>query len=201
MASRVAEIARQAVNARQHGQSHVTINGVTFNLKSRGYCARFVRQCHEAALGKGEWTWQYNARNAYEMERKLKAANTIVDEPAIGDIIGMSRAGHAPGHIGIYVGDGMIAENTSASGGDPYAPGTKIRPLLRARVSHYYRPLPRQLKIVRLPGSHVIACDADIAAGPARCDLRALAEALGYEVIADHLAEQNKIYLRKEGET
>ena len=54
------------------------------------------------------------------------------------------------------------------------------------------------LKVVLLPGSEVVTCRPQIEDGVTRCDLRPLAEALGYEVIADHLAEQNKIYLRKQ---
>ena len=58
------------------------------------------------------------------------------------------------------------------------------------------------LKIVLLPGSEVIDCSPGIYStydgdDITLCRLRPLAEALGYEVIADHLAEQNKIYLRK----
>ena len=64
------------------------------------------------------------------------------------------------------------------------------------------------LKIVLLPGSEVIDCSPGIYSAYdgddiTLCRLRPLAEALGYEVIADHLAEQNKIYLRmkKGGDT
>ena len=51
-------------------------------------------------------------------------------------------------------------------------------------------------KVVLLPGSQVIDCRPEVDAGVTRCDLRQLAEALGYEVIADHLSTQRKIYLR-----
>jgi len=52
------------------------------------------------------------------------------------------------------------------------------------------------LKIVLLPGSQVIDCRPGIEQGVTRCDLRPLSEALGYEVIAEHLSTQNKLYLR-----
>lgn len=52
------------------------------------------------------------------------------------------------------------------------------------------------LKVVRLPGSQVIDCRPEVEAGVTRCDLRPLSEALGYEVIADHLSTQRKLYLR-----
>ena len=65
-----------------------------------------------------------------------------------------------------------------------------------------YRDAVRQfmsngLKVVLLPGSEPIACRPQIEDGVTRVDLRSLAEALGYEVITDHLADQNKIYLRQ----
>lgn len=198
----VARVAAEAVAARKAGKRSVTISGITFDLETGGYCARFVRQCHEAALGRGEWTWGYNAPTAYDMERRLQANAAIVGTPAIGDIVGLSTSCRPPGHIAIYAGDGHIYENTSAVRGDPRAPGTKRSPLDLARVTHYYRVLPQAdapapLRVVLLPGSCVVGCSPEIADGVTRCDLRPLAEALGYEVIAEHIPTQNKIYLRK----
>jgi len=65
-----------------------------------------------------------------------------------------------------------------------------------------YRTQVRQLmngdlKIILLPGSEVVACNAAIENGVTRCDLRPLAEALGAEVFSEHLNEQNKIYTRR----
>ena len=54
------------------------------------------------------------------------------------------------------------------------------------------------LKIVLRPGSKVIDCRPRIEDGVTRCDLRALAEALGYEVY-DHISDENKIYVRNKG--
>jgi len=51
------------------------------------------------------------------------------------------------------------------------------------------------LKVVLLPSSEVIDCNPAIENGTARVDLRAVAEALGYEV-HDHIRDQVKIYLR-----
>ena len=64
---------------------------------------------------------------------------------------------------------------------------------LRARLTG---DIGGALKVVLLPGSTVIDCRPAIEQGTARCDLRPLAEALGYEVIAEHLSTQNKLYLR-----
>lgn len=142
----VAAIAEAAVRARRAGHNSYVVAGITFNLAQGGYCARFVRQCYEAAIGRGEWTWPYNAPNALEMERKLRADGRVVSVPQPGDIVGLSTAGTAPGHIAIWLGDGMVAENTSsAKRGDPRAAGTKITPLSAigsGRVTAYYRALP-----------------------------------------------------------
>ena len=54
------------------------------------------------------------------------------------------------------------------------------------------------IRVVNLPGSDVIECNCRIENGTARVDLRSLLEGLGYDVISDHLADQNKIYVRKQ---
>jgi hypothetical protein len=53
-------------------------------------------------------------------------------------------------------------------------------------------------KIVLLPGSEVIDCNAAVEGGTTRVDLRPLAEALGCGVY-DRLDEQGKVYVRSEG--
>ena len=63
---------------------------------------------------------------------------------------------------------------------------------LRARLTG---DIGGALKVVLLPGSQVIDCHPVIEQGTTRCDLRPVAEALGYEVIADHLPA--KLYVRK----
>ena len=52
-------------------------------------------------------------------------------------------------------------------------------------------------KIVLLPGSEVVECNAAVEDGTTRVDLRPLAEALGCAVY-DRLDEQTKVYLRRE---
>lgn len=64
---------------------------------------------------------------------------------------------------------------------------------LRARLTG---DIGGALKVVLLPGSTVIDCRPEVDAGVTRCDLRPLAEGLGYEVIAEHMSTQNKLYLR-----
>jgi len=57
---------------------------------------------------------------------------------------------------------------------------------------------PAGLKVVLLPGSNLVKCAPALEAGTTRCNLRGLAEALGYEVIVDHM-DEGKIYLRAKG--
>lgn len=68
---------------------------------------------------------------------------------------------------------------------------------LRARLAG---DIGGALKVVLLPGSTVIDCRPVIEQGTTRCDLRPVVEALGYEVITDHLPA--KLYIReREGVT
>ena len=55
-----------------------------------------------------------------------------------------------------------------------------------------------QPKVVLLPGSEVIECNAAVEDGATRVDLRPLAEALGCTV-HDHLKDQGKVYLATSG--
>jgi len=63
---------------------------------------------------------------------------------------------------------------------------------LRARLTG---DIGGALKVVLLPGSTVIDCRPAVEQGITRCDLRPLAEGLGYDVITDHLPA--KLYVRK----
>ncbi len=51
------------------------------------------------------------------------------------------------------------------------------------------------LKIVLLPGSHIIDCNPELEGGTTRADLRPVLESVGYELIP-HL-DRNRIYARK----
>jgi len=201
----VARVAESVVQARIHGHSTYQVGQVTFALDETGMCARFVREVHEAALGQAEHTWVYQAGTALGMEAKLGDAGLAVAEPQRGDVICFNRNSGKNGHIGIYLGNGNFAENTSSgSRGEPRTPGTKIStltPALRARVTGYYAPMASAVaaapKVVLLPANEVIACAAKLEGEVVRCELRALAEALGYEV-TDHLADQGKVYLQQQ---
>lgn len=55
----------------------------------------------------------------------------------------------------------------------------------------------RTLQVITLPGGEPLQCRAALENGVTRCDLRPLAQALGAEVIADALADQGIVYLRR----
>lgn len=142
---RIVEIALQAVEARASGKTKVRLSRVWPDewcyLEEPGYCNRFVRQVHEAALGLPPMSWTYSAGTASTTIRKLERANKTLP-PGVtrqpGDIVGWYDE-QGPGHIAIYLGnaygDGrlLVAENTSASRGYPKAPGTKITQLKNIR--------------------------------------------------------------------
>jgi len=137
----VARIARAAGEAGDRGEGHLKIEHVEFDLDATGWCARFVRQVHEAALGLPPFGWPWSSDTARHMEDKLVANHKRTDEPVPGDIIAMNRGTGRRGHIGIWLGDGLLAENTSSI---PRNPGTSISKLseIAHEVSGYYRVLP-----------------------------------------------------------
>jgi len=198
----VARVARSAGEAGDAGKSRLILNGIRFNLDERGYCARFVRQVHEAATGCGAGNWPYQAATAREMEKKLKAAGLAVSDPVPGDIMGINGGSYWAGHIGVYLGGGLFAENTSSARG----PGTTISSVsaVASRVTGYYRAVEaaheEELMVVVLPGNEVIMCGAVVEEGVVRCDLRDLLEPLGYEVHGQHVVTQGKVYIEEEGD-
>lgn len=202
--SAVAQVAQRAVAARKAGRTIYSEGGQTFALDQGGMCARFVRQCCEVAAGLPAFGAWFAAPTARQMEQNLKAAGKGVSDPAPGDIIAMNNQSYAAGHIGIFVGDGLVAENTSSGRrGDPGAAGTKISRLSDIgprEVSGYYRPFegggPSVVVQAADGSSRVIACHLKVEGGVSRVDLRAVVEALGFEV-TDHLADQGKIYVSK----
>lgn len=84
---------------------------------------------------------------------------------------------------------------------DKTCPGKRIeladfRNLVLSGQSSAARSKPQSLKVVLLPANQVINCRPALEEGVVRCDLRALAEALGAEV-TDHIGEQGKVYVKK----
>ena len=159
----VAAIARQAALQHQAGDSTWLKNGVLFDLDDGGYCARFVRQCHDSALGQGEWAWQYKAGTALAMEGLLRDAGLATSNPEPGDVVCINHNADgevfSPGHIAIFLGNGEIGENTSSgSRGNPIQPGTKISPLsaVESRITGYYATLPDAVPTGYEPGDITI---------------------------------------------
>ena len=201
----VARVARQAGEAGDLGHSSVVINYIRFNLKERGYCARFVRQVHEAATGCGVWNWKYNAASARAMEAKLKADHcAVTTNPVPGDIIAVNGGAFWAGHIGVYIGNGLFAENTSSK---VRGPGTTISRVadVANRVTGYYRAVttasedPAALQVILYPPTsahpygEVIDCTPEIIAGVTRGDVTPLAGAMGYRTHYD--SANRKVYL------
>ena len=213
----VVSVARQVARAGKQGGGRLTLAGHSFNLDERGACSRFVRQCYEAAARKLDHGLAISAGGYfgccaasteaalrgyhYQVPQAAPGAILCFNHPASGGICG--TCGRRVGHIGIYLGDNLFAENTSSKERGPGTTISTLTPALHARISGRYEPFPREivppLKIVLLPGSQIVSCRPEIEDGVCRVDLRSLAEALDLEVITDHLADQNKIYLRLKG--
>ncbi len=182
----VARVAREVVAAHGNGHQHITIGGITFDTISTGWCARFVRQCHDAAIGEGEWVWPYSARNARDMERVLHANGHEVFNPQPGDVVALNGTSHAKGHIGLMLDAETVAHNTTSI---HWGPGTVATPLsdLNGFVSGYYRSMAsaseevdKSLAVV--VGGKIVECRPEIEGGTTRCDLRPLVESMGWSV-------------------
>jgi hypothetical protein len=205
----VAAVAEQAQAQRLAGDSTWTHNKVVFHLNETGACARFVRQCHEAALGTGEFTWQFIAGNARQMEAKLKAAKTAIASPQPGDVVAMNNVSADAGHVGIYLGDvngvESIAENTSSSKrGNPRAAGTKISPLsaVKTEITGYYAPMPAAAADAHAPGPIKVELEGDGSVDGWFTDhsivgVAHLAGLLGYTV-EDRVRQDRKVILHKQ---
>jgi len=173
----------------------------------KGMCSMFVRQCCEVAFGWREHEYstsqeenpQLFGGSAKETEALLNGAGLRTTKPVRGDIVCFNRNSGRYGHIGIVLSNNRFAENTCSQS---RGPGTVISSLgsMLSRITGYYHLAfadAAVLRVVLLPGSNVVACRPKIEEGVCRVDLRGIAEALGCEVIAEHIAEQGKIYIRK----
>lgn len=149
---KVLAVAVKAVEARQAGKKSIVLGNIKsgnyrisvhFDLDAAGWCNRFIRQAAEVGLGLPPFSWRFGAATAHLTMEKL-APYQVTGKPQRGDIIGFSGD---PGHIvlvlGDWYGDGrfLVAENTSATRGDPSAPGTKVTALrnLRTQGRSVYR--------------------------------------------------------------
>ena len=140
--------ASEVVQARQHGEKTFTAGGQTFDLEKGGYCNRFVRQVFETAIGINAFSWYFGDATARLTLDKL-APYTLSKGAKLqpGDIIGWYDGSGPYGHIAIYIGGEkkLIAENTSATRGDPRPPGTKVTRLANCRTGwKAYRLFPTE---------------------------------------------------------
>ena len=202
-----ARIAREVVAGRKHGR-HVRIGQHSFdttpkrqNGSPRGMCSRFVRQVLEEAMGLaegklGSGNGGVMACCAAGSEARMKERGYRVRDPAPGDVICFKpngprckTCGRQVGHIGLWLGDGMVAENTSSGRrGNPRAAGTKITSLSAigaSRVSGYYAVLPGgvettlvKLVVYGTEPPEVVAVVRMVAGG-------------------DHVSDQGKIYIEE----
>lgn len=206
----ILEVALAAVNARKSGRSAVTLgsgqSAQTFDLDAGGYCARFVRQCVEVALGLKPFTWAGCAPDARGMEKNLKkiAQKVPVEKREPGDIVCMNETSGKYGHIGLCVDPGTIAENTSSGKrGSPRPAGTKLTSwtIIASSVSGVYRlksaavptagvpTHPVAVKVVEQSNGKLIA-----AVAPSIADLL-----VGYALAenGDHRRDQGKVYVTR----
>jgi hypothetical protein len=203
--AKLVAIAKQVAQARADGMAEITVNGVSFEPLKTGYCAAFVREANEAALGLPEYTWPYRGADAREVEAKLKAAGKQIpaEKRQAGDVVAFNRAWLGKfGHVAIYLGKDAQGRDLVAEDGS-HGVSVDLIGTRAWHISGYYSTLaeatagyePGPIKIVLLPGSTVVDCDAALEGGTVRCDLRPLAEAVGAEV-HDHIADERKVYVR-----
>ena len=144
----VRRVAREVVAARVAGKTSHRIGAVTFDLRDKGMCLRFVREVHEAALGLHEFDWPFAAQYAIQCDYKLRRAGLEVNPVENPEIVCFNKGKPptaTPGHIGIYLGGWLVAENTiSARRGAPRAAGTKISTLAEVGTNRvmFFRTVP-----------------------------------------------------------
>ena len=188
----VRRVAREVVAARVAGKTSHRIGAVTFDLRDRGYCLRFVREVHEAALGLHEFDWPFAAQYAIQCDYRLRRAGAAVAERESPEIVCFNRGkpeSATPGHIGIYLGQGLVAENTiSASRGTPRAAGTKISTLGEVGSSRamFFRTVPPAQ--AAMPDPTVLVKLINHATGDVLQTVRMVAG-------GDHVRDQRKLYV------
>lgn len=188
----------------------VTIGRVSFNMRDVAYCSRFVRECCEAALGTAEYgvlTARYFGGSARETEEKLrvKAERVAAHKAVPGDIV-CFNAGVAGewGHIGIHLGNGQFAENTSSKTRGPGFVVSAYDAIGTNRISGFYH-LPEFERdagstvarlVVVLPG-HENTMEPLFHEDQHWVRVRDVAAAFGRELV-DHRDTDGKLYITEE---
>jgi hypothetical protein len=163
-----------------------------------------VRQVFEVALGLDPFTWPYRAGRAIWTIDSLQAAGLGIGAREAadlkpGDVIGIHTG--KSGHIAIYVGNGMVAENTiSDTRGTPLEAGTKLAPYsaLRDRVTHVFRLGATAITVVRhsvSAGTIMLTNRSELINGEAWAPVREMAQGLDFLVDASRLATEDRIIL------
>ena len=193
----VRRIAREVIEARAAGKRTHKIGRITFDLTKGGYCLRFVRQCHEAAAGGSEFSWPHRAQYAIQTMHRLMAGLEVpYKDRESADIVTFDKGKPVtatPGHIGIYLGKDLVAENTSSGKrGTPRAAGTKISTLasIGPARAQFFRTVPMAAGSLPLPEdalTEVLVIDHATGAVVAR-----------FKMVkgGDHVADQGKVYVR-----
>lgn len=205
-----AEVAEEVVAARKAGYARATVNGVVFATIEKGYCSRFVRLCHLAA---GLPTAAFGCC-AHSTAQHLRGEKRDVNTPARGDIAVFTNSGprcsvcgQAVWHIAVYLGNGMVAENTSSSTrGDPRAAGTKITPLEQIGISRIWGYFSLQ-KFAQQAAYHDGPVVVKIADTPFNGELRDGVTYLGAlpvreltrvgAAVYDHIPDERTVYVYK----
>ena len=147
-----------------------------------------------------------NAKLAYE---KLAPVMAATGKPQPGDLLFWPDNGD-DGHVAVYVGDGVMLENTSGKrgkklwgalrAGTTIPAGAKlIRPpfIVAEPLEPEAEPADAPLVVIEPWGGrpHVVI-PAENKKGTLHVPVRALAEALGFKVEAKHLKTRGRVYIK-----
>lgn len=166
----------------------------------KGFCWRFAHAFHSVAadkdilpLGAVSAKVAYKQLTAYEVSGPMRA----------GDFLFWTDGQF--GHVAVVVSGGAlprIIENTSSSRGKKLLGAIRTGTAIRSGY-HIVRPpwiVPAYVgnpRVVVRPGPAQVVLDAKLIDGTLYAPVRALGEALGYEVHAEHLADQGKVYVKE----
>ncbi len=184
------------------------VGKIKFELTDIARCSEFVREVCEAAAktaDHGPLSARYFGGSARETEAKLRARGTrIVEQVAVpGDIVCFNAGAAGPdGHIGIHLGNGDFAENTSSAGRGPGFVISRYTQIGRDRISGFYHlpefdraqaAAPPKVILGRLSVPNLIECNARLEDGKTRVDLRGVVEGMGMTLMWDPAT--NKSYI------
>jgi len=211
----VARVAKHICHLFEMGyRGRERVGEVSFNLSETAMCSRFVRECCEAAADTpehGPLTEKYFGGTARETEEKLQQhAELVADwhDARPGDVIcfNAGKVG-AWGHIGIYLGDDLFAENTSSAKRGPGFVISTLDEIGHERVSGLYH-LPEftypetgskaARLVVVLPG-HENVMEPLFHGDEHWVRVRDVARAFDRELV-DHRADDGKLYLAEKKE-